>query len=295
MGAMPAAENSLVEPPPSRVLVTLVTEALDKVASPSARDAIVKRALETAERQTVPTDADHLQAFVAGPLRSAVSQSLGADVADALVEDLMPLVRRLFVQADTVPPPPVAASASVGVTHVISEQPRQSGIRKTPSDPAIAQAVAKAADASPVAAQRRRATVAYASAADASKLLVLVDDDAPFLSGLRRLLEAEGYEVMVAPDGSAALHLCKRLRPQLVITDLEMPGMDGIQLAEKLEIELGEHAPAVALLTGKSTVPANPPWIARVFLKSAQPRELLDEIAQLVERRRSNLTPSPSP
>jgi CheY-like chemotaxis protein len=284
---MPVAGSSVPEPAHSQVLVTLVLEALGKLASPGARDAIVKRALEAAQEQEVPGDADHLSAFVSGPLRGAVAHALGADVADALVEDLLPLVQRMFVQADTLPPPAVAPPVKTA-----EPEARRSGIRKTPSDPALTAAVQAAAAAAP--AQKRRATVAYASVADRSRLLVLVDDDAPFLAGLRRLLEAEGYEVMVAPDGVAALHLCKRLRPQLVITDLEMPGMDGIALAEKLETELGEHAPAVALLTGKSEVPANQPWIARVFLKSSQPRQVLDEIALLVERRRSSGSPASS-
>ncbi|MHC4859100.1 MAG: response regulator [Planctomycetota bacterium] len=65
-------------------------------------------------------------------------------------------------------------------------------------------------------------------------LRVLVVDDEPKIRQLlQRLLEREGYRVSTAGDGAAALEEILRERPALVITDLKMPGMDGVELLKR--------------------------------------------------------------
>jgi len=65
--------------------------------------------------------------------------------------------------------------------------------------------------------------------------VVLIDDE----QGIRRVtgiaLEDAGYEVFTAADGLKGLETCDRVRPQIVITDVRMPGMDGISVLEKLK------------------------------------------------------------
>ena len=65
--------------------------------------------------------------------------------------------------------------------------------------------------------------------------ILIADDD----TSLRRVLEynltAAGYDVMAVPSGEEALAACKELIPDLVITDMKMPGMDGMQLLQKLK------------------------------------------------------------
>lgn len=63
----------------------------------------------------------------------------------------------------------------------------------------------------------------------AARVLV-VDDDASTRSGLSRLLALEGYTVDTVPNGAAALALVAVHPPDVVLTDLMMPGMDGIAL-----------------------------------------------------------------
>jgi len=61
-----------------------------------------------------------------------------------------------------------------------------------------------------------------------SNSLVLVVDDEPHLCNvLRRILEREGYQVLTAPDGEAALRLIKQKAPDVILLDLMMPGIDG--------------------------------------------------------------------
>jgi CheY-like chemotaxis protein len=60
--------------------------------------------------------------------------------------------------------------------------------------------------------------------------LLLVDDSAVARAKLRRLFEPAGYQVHLANDGVEALALLQRGRYALMITDLEMPNMDGVEL-----------------------------------------------------------------
>ena len=63
---------------------------------------------------------------------------------------------------------------------------------------------------------------------------LVVDDDAGARSALTSLLEAEGYQVDTAPDGQAALDRLVELPPDVIVTDLDMPVMNGMQLLADL-------------------------------------------------------------
>ena len=65
--------------------------------------------------------------------------------------------------------------------------------------------------------------------------LLVVDDEASARSALSRLLERLGYDVLLAEDGRAALDLAARQPPDLVLTDLRMPVLDGFELLARLK------------------------------------------------------------
>ncbi|HEY8077304.1 MAG TPA: sigma-54 dependent transcriptional regulator [Labilithrix sp.] len=76
------------------------------------------------------------------------------------------------------------------------------------------------------------------SRSDSKKARVLVvDDDASACSGLKKLLEGEQYVVDTAEDGVAALAVATEHPPDVVVTDLKMPRMDGMGLLEKLRAQ----------------------------------------------------------
>ena len=60
--------------------------------------------------------------------------------------------------------------------------------------------------------------------------ILLVDDDEEILRMLSRILELEGYDVAVAAGGEAGLALLEERKPDLVILDIMMPGLDGFQV-----------------------------------------------------------------
>jgi two-component system KDP operon response regulator KdpE len=70
--------------------------------------------------------------------------------------------------------------------------------------------------------------------ADAGAVVLLAEDDALVLAVLGEVLEAEGYEVVPAPDGAAALARARRRHIDVLLTDLDMPRLDGPGLIRRL-------------------------------------------------------------
>ena len=79
---------------------------------------------------------------------------------------------------------------------------------------------------------------------------LVVDDDAQALDLLRQLLELEGASVRCATDGAAALALAEQQAPDFVVTDMALPGMDGLQLLQALRERPALKALPVVALTG---------------------------------------------
>ena len=70
-----------------------------------------------------------------------------------------------------------------------------------------------------------------------ARRILVVDDEPQIIRVLRRGLLARGYDVRVAAEGEAALDVFHDWSPQLIVTDLSMPGMDGIELCRRLRQE----------------------------------------------------------
>ena len=64
--------------------------------------------------------------------------------------------------------------------------------------------------------------------------ILVVDDEPQIRDAIARSLVARGYEVVTAPDGSEALDLAATRAPDLVILDLNMPVMDGLECCRRL-------------------------------------------------------------
>ncbi|HKW19448.1 MAG TPA: response regulator transcription factor [Terriglobales bacterium] len=86
------------------------------------------------------------------------------------------------------------------------------------------------------------------SSASAERILV-VEDDHAVQKALRRLFEAEGYVVQVAPDGNVAVELFRTSAPSAVVLDLRLPGLPGREVCR----EFKQHAPAVPIIVLSAT------------------------------------------
>lgn len=86
----------------------------------------------------------------------------------------------------------------------------------------------------------------------AATAILCVDDEPNILAALRRLFHKEGYRVLCAEGGAAALALLERETVDIVISDMRMPGMDGAVFLESVRRRW--PAPARLLLTGQADV-----------------------------------------
>lgn len=87
--------------------------------------------------------------------------------------------------------------------------------------------------------------------ADKAKVLV-VEDEEILLTGLKEELESGGYEVEGAGDGVEGLEKVKSFKPHLILLDLLMPKMDGMEMLQKLKADSETRDVPVVILTNLS-------------------------------------------
>jgi two-component system sensor histidine kinase/response regulator len=85
-----------------------------------------------------------------------------------------------------------------------------------------------------------------------STAVLLVDDNDDNLRIMREILVHRGYDVRVARDGQSALKLIDEQRPDVVLLDVMMPEMDGIEVLERLKTSPQNAAIPVILVTAKA-------------------------------------------
>jgi DNA-binding response OmpR family regulator len=83
--------------------------------------------------------------------------------------------------------------------------------------------------------------------------LLLVDDEKDFVDTLAERLQLRGYQVLTASDGEIALQIIKNDPPHLVVLDLLMPGISGLDVLQELKT-LAPQLPVI-LLTGRGSAP----------------------------------------
>src|SRR5258708_21561652 len=86
------------------------------------------------------------------------------------------------------------------------------------------------------------------------KRILVVDDEPQITRVLRTSLAGSGYDVRTADDGHAGLRAAREWQPDLVITDISMPNMNGIELGRQLR---GESAVPSIVLSGKGEAKTN--------------------------------------
>ena len=74
----------------------------------------------------------------------------------------------------------------------------------------------------------------------AKQRILIADDEKDFLELLKKRLENENYEVLAAANGEEALEMARESKPDLVVSDVEMPKMDGCALLSALSKEYAD-------------------------------------------------------
>jgi len=84
------------------------------------------------------------------------------------------------------------------------------------------------------------------------KKILLIDDEKDLCALTEKLLEKmSDYEVDIATNGSDGLTMAKALRPDLIVLDIVMPGMDGFEVLEELKKDTSLAEVPVVILSGK--------------------------------------------
>jgi CheY-like chemotaxis protein len=122
------------------------------------------------------------------------------------------------------------------------------------------------------------------AAASGARVLV-VDDDTDLIESYRQVLEMAGYKVVTALSGEAAIGLARAERPDVILTDVSMPNMDGFELINRLREVLGAATPPVVVCSAFDTTEEEA--VARgaeLFLpKPASPAALVQTIEALCQ------------
>jgi DNA-binding response OmpR family regulator len=93
------------------------------------------------------------------------------------------------------------------------------------------------------------------SGVDSSRLMtkvLVIDDEAPIRLLCRVNLEAEGMQVLEAPDGPAGLEQARGERPDVILLDVMMPGLDGWRVAEQLLVDPATSRIPIVFLTARA-------------------------------------------
>lgn len=118
--------------------------------------------------------------------------------------------------------------------------------------------------------------------------ILIVEDESEIAQLIQLYLEKEGFSCRVCRDGITALHIFQELKPDLVILDLMIPGMDGLEVCNRIRQKPGNKDPYILMLTAKGEE------IDRIIglstgaddymVKPFSPRELVARVRALLRR-----------
>lgn len=115
--------------------------------------------------------------------------------------------------------------------------------------------------------------------------IVLIEDHDATREIFKAVLETGGYDVVSAPDGEAGLEAVRAVEPDVVITDIAMPGIDGIQVVRTLGSDADtQRIPVIAATAQSSGYDPDDlkNLFAAVLRKPVSPSELLQTIREVL-------------
>ena len=120
--------------------------------------------------------------------------------------------------------------------------------------------------------------------------VLVVEDNATIVSVVKYFLELEGFEVLVAADGLAGLDMAIRECPDVIVSDVNMPGMDGLEMVKALRQNPRTTNARVLMLTSETSVESETEGLAAgaddYLIKPVEPRRLAARVKALLSRSR---------
>jgi DNA-binding response OmpR family regulator len=119
--------------------------------------------------------------------------------------------------------------------------------------------------------------------------VLVIEDDPGILEAIAFVLKHEGYTLLIARDGTTGLEMARKEQPDLVLSDLMLPGMNGYEICSMLKQDVRyKHIPV--LIWSASKVETKDAQIAMecgadlFVLKTIRPKELLEKVRGILER-----------
>jgi len=133
-----------------------------------------------------------------------------------------------------------------------------------------------------------RSQVGNPGEAQTKERVLVVEDSTTIASVVKYFLELEGFEVLLAKDGISGLESARRDQPRVIVTDYNMPGMDGMSMVKALRSAAATRGIAVLMLTSEDSVEkealALEAGVDDYILKPVEPRRLAARVRSLLAR-----------
>jgi two-component system, OmpR family, alkaline phosphatase synthesis response regulator PhoP len=124
--------------------------------------------------------------------------------------------------------------------------------------------------------------------ASKAQTILLVDDEQDILDFLQYNLEREGYKVFTASNGLEGVEMTQKVSPDLILMDVMMPKMDGVEACQTIRQELQLASPLIAFLTSRSEdysqVAGFEAGADDYITKPIRPRLLISKVEALLRR-----------
>ena len=118
--------------------------------------------------------------------------------------------------------------------------------------------------------------------------ILIIDDEKDLLELVRYNLEKDGFDVIVASDGASGLEIAQRHRPDLIVLDIMMPGMDGLEVCRQLRADARTNRIPVIMLTARATEADRIVGLEMgaddYVIKPFSPRELVARVKAVLRR-----------
>lgn len=116
--------------------------------------------------------------------------------------------------------------------------------------------------------------------------IFIMDDDLALQTVLEFALRRAGYDVVLAPDGQEGLRMLENLSPNLVISDIMMPNMDGVETFQRLKERLQDDGIPIIIMTALN----RKPWFADLEAEGAVILQKPFEVDRLIDMINVTLT-----
>ena len=119
--------------------------------------------------------------------------------------------------------------------------------------------------------------------------MLVVEDSPVIVSVVKYFLELEGFDVLVAPDGNVGLEMARRERPDVIVSDVNMTGLGGVDMVRQLRAEPRTADMRILMLTSETSVESEEASLAAGaddhMAKPVEPRRLAARVKALRARR----------